>query len=573
MTEDEPNRLIKWYIELNNHSRENPGIRLLFLVLLTFLFAPTLAMLCLLVTRIGEPDPDPTPEPVAYDQDDYYVPDQIILTARDLDTIRAAIDTINGTDEDEDQDLRIIRDFSVTLPQGTPFCPGLPANLEGLGSFAIALVEIDRDNTSITLEEVLKTLRETDGITAELNLIVGSPNYPTGSTTSWPYQTADAQDYSIQWAFQNINLGPRDLEEDGNDVRVVVFDTVPSAYERQELETESEADTLTMPSSPIDVDFDQSDKWSVEVSIVQDTLGLPEPESAGTDEIKTFDLSNHGLFVAQMVHAVAPASDVKLVEVLNEEAVGNMFTLILAFNENLFQGTDSSRATVANLSLGIRIPPPEAQEQFELSAVSVEALFTLIQLAHCRNIVVVAASGNTSALSYPPELADLPADWSTVIGVAASNRANQRACFSNQGEIAAPGGDGRMPQDPIPATPLPLGCSNRLGKCTDGSCEYAVIGPIMLSNAGGGETGETQQTGLAFWNGSSFASPLVAGLAARILAESSNLSPDDVRHIIECGATQAEFPNDIEGRPDRHIGEGVINVDKTLTTCMPPPAE
>ena len=568
MSEGEPNRLVKWYRNLNNLSHENPGIRFLFIVFLILLFIPTLAMLCSLLTRTRSLV-EPTPEPIAYDPDDYFVPDQIILTAQNIGTIQTVLNRINETDEDEDQALRIIRSFTVALPQETPFCPGLPANLEGLGNFAIALVEIDRDNTSITLEEALETLRESAGITAELNLIVGSPNYPTGSTTSWPYQTAVPQDYSNQWAFQNINLGTRNLAEDGAGVRVIVFDTVPSAYERQEPGTKREENTLTVSGSPIQVDWvDQNDQWSVKVSTVQDEFGLPEPESAG--ENKAFDLSNHGLFVAQMVHAVAPASDVELVEVLNEDAVGNMFTLILAFNEKLFPVDGNPLATVANLSLGIRIPPPEAQEQFELSTVGVEALYTLIQLAHCRNIVVVAASGNTSASIYPPELADLPADWSAVIGVAASNRANQRACFSNQGEIAAPGGDGRMPQDPIPATPLPLGCRNRLEKCADGSCEFAVIGPIMPSNAGNNDTGETQQIGLAFWNGSSFASPLVAGLAARILAESPQLSPDDVRHIIECGATQAEFPHDIEGRPDRHIGDGVINVEKTLTTCMPP---
>ena len=64
--------------------------------------------------------------------------------------------------------------------------------------------------------------------------------------------------------------------------------------------------------------------------------------------------------------------------------------------------------------------------------------------------------------------------------------------------------------------------------------------------------------------------PMVAGLAARILSESPvTLTPHEVRHIIECGATEATFPEGIQGHPDRHIGEGVINVAKTLNECMP----
>ena len=50
-----------------------------------------------------------------------------------------------------------------------------------------------------------------------------------------------------------------------------------------------------------------------------------------------------------------------------------------------------------------------------------------MQLAYCKGMVIVAASGNNSIFNYPPELAHLPADWSSVISVAASNMANHKS--------------------------------------------------------------------------------------------------------------------------------------------------
>ena len=275
-------------------------------------------------------------------------------------------------------------------------------------------------------------------------------------------------------------------------------------------------------------------------------------------------LGHHGLFAASMVHAVAPNSEIELIRVLDSDTTGNMYTLILGLYNLLTELNGANKPAVINMSLGIRVPPPQAD--FQLPTLGLDALHMLMQIAHCQNIVVVAASGNNSIGQFPPELAHLPADWSSVISVAASNKMNQRSCFSNQGEIAAPGGDGRSDEDPA------LECdSERLKTCDSPDCAYGVVGPILpLPVDAQGVEDTSYATGLIYWEGSSFASPMVAGLAARILAEGPpGLTPDDVRHIIECGATEAQVPDGIEGHPDRHIGEGVINVERTLTECMP----
>jgi subtilisin family serine protease len=156
-------------------------------------------------------------------------------------------------------------------------------------------------------------------------------------------------------------------------------------------------------------------------------------------------------------------------------------------------------------------------------------------------MMVVAAAGNNSANLDSPEPANLPANWPSVFGVAASTQTNGRSCFSNRGNIAAPGGNGRAgghgEKQCVPAN----------SSCSGPDCQYSVIGPIMKTN---------KNTGFIYWSGSSFAAPMVAGLAALVMERGGGgLLPGDVRRIIECAATKV-------GDPD--LGAGIINVARTL---------
>ena len=65
-----------------------------------------------------------------------------------------------------------------------------------------------------------------------------------------------------------------------------------------------------------------------------------------------------------------------------------------------------------------------------------------------------------------------------------------------------------------------------------------------------------QNSGFIYWSGSSFATPMVAGLAALVIERGGGgLSPGDVRRIIECAATKVG---------DTDLGAGIINVTRTL---------
>jgi subtilisin family serine protease len=249
-----------------------------------------------------------------------------------------------------------------------------------------------------------------------------------------------------------------------------------------------------------------------------------------------------------MVNAVAPEAEIHVYKVLNENNKGPIFSLMRAIFDFIIKYTESSTTdenlrAVINMSLGIRIPPLQAM--FNLPAEG-QAFRDLLLVADCAEIVVVAASGNNSAKARLPEGANVPANWPEVIGVASSNKSREMACFSNKGNVAAPGGDG------VQSKYNPEGCIGATSHCKqDKDCKNAVIGPIKK---------EDDNTGFAFWNGTSFSAPLVAGLAACVIQKGQwIISAERVRQCIMDGATDPD--------PDNYMGAGIINIPRTLALC------
>jgi len=324
-----------------------------------------------------------------------------------------------------------------------------------------------------------------------------------------------------QWAFRQIDLFGVREPVSGRGVRLGLFDTSPFDV------VEAGGDGRTLD-------------WIREPAPLHLTLtNYPVPAADNSAR----DLSNHGLFAAGLAHAIAPAAEIQLIRVLNQNNKGDLFTLNQALFDFILANMPGQRpegllGVAINLSLGIRVPPDEAG--FNLP-VGVQSLRDVLRVAHCANIVVVAAAGNDSANQPQPEPAQLPANWLPIIGVAGSNQAQGRGCFSNRGDLAAPGGDGR------PDRKDPTRCVPANDACDNGDCPTAIIGPALKTN---------DNTGFAYWSGTSFAAPMVAGLAALVMERGGGqLSPQEVRRIIECGLTPVA---------DDALGKGIIHVANTL---------
>jgi len=162
---------------------------------------------------------------------------------------------------------------------------------------------------------------------------------------------------------------------------------------------------------------------------------------------------------------------------------------------------------------------------------------TAINGARSRGTVVVVAAGNSNAnaANYSP------ASCSGVITVAAVGRTGGRAYYSNYGasvEVAAPGGD------------MSTGSTN---------------GVLSTLNAGTSAPGADSY---AYYQGTSMATPHVAGVVALMLAKNSALTPDQVDTMLK--STARAFPATCS-----QCGAGIVNasaaVDAAMGTVVTPP--
>jgi len=145
--------------------------------------------------------------------------------------------------------------------------------------------------------------------------------------------------------------------------------------------------------------------------------------------------------------------------------------------------------------------------------------------ARSRGAVVVVAAGNDAVNVSNAS----PANCSGVIAVAATGRTGGRASYSNYGtlvDVAAPGGDG-----------------------ANG----------ILSTLNSGTTAPASDS-YAAYQGTSMATPHVAGVAALMLALNTNLTPDDIESKLK--STARAFPASCSG-----CGTGIVDATAAVNAA------
>ncbi len=158
-----------------------------------------------------------------------------------------------------------------------------------------------------------------------------------------------------------------------------------------------------------------------------------------------------------------------------------------------------------------------------------------INSARSRGTVVIVAAGNENRDASSSN----PANCAGVVTVAATNRSGGRAYYSNYGsvvDIAAPGGDVR----------------------TSGG------GILSTLNSGATVPGADSY---AWYQGTSMATPHVAGVAALMLSKTPGLTPDQVEATLK--STARAFPATCTG-----CGAGIADASRAIgdsTTPPPPP--
>lgn len=246
---------------------------------------------------------------------------------------------------------------------------------------------------------------------------------------------------------------------------------------------------------------------------------IAEPELEGSAEPEA---QSHGTFVAGIIGAVGNNSegytgvawDVSIMplRILDETGAGNETDAANAIRYAVDNGAD-----VINLSFA----GDEAHS----------ALRDAVQEAYRNNVVIVAALGNdarnvNNRPVYPACLRGRVSDW--VIGVAATDEDDQETQFTNYGsdcaDIAAPG-------------------ENILG----------------LGYAEDAEDADEDELYVGPWDGTSMASPLVAGAAALIKSVYPTISVDNVRSALKLSVDPA-YPLSGVGA----LGAGRLNIAAAL---------
>ena len=363
-----------------------------------------------------------------------------------------------------------------------------------------------------------ETLMTIKALNREPGIASAEPNYRVRA-----YANPDDDAYSFQWHYPLINLPAAwDLTTGSPDVIVAVVDTgILSAHPDMAGKLVPGYDFIADPRT------------------ARDNNGIdPNPEDEG-DGAELGSSSFHGTHVSGTVAAgtdnttgvagVAWDTRIMPVRVLGVDG-GTTYDVRQGVRFAAGLANDSGtvpeqRADIINLSLG--------GSGFSTTS---QALFNEV---HAAGVIVVAAAGNEgrSAPSYP-------AGYDSVISVSAVDIQRQATDYSNFGstvDVAAPGGD------------------NGLDFNGDGY-------PDGVLSTGGSvnDNGEVNFV-YSFLNGTSMASPHVAGVLALMKSVNPELTPEDIDILLD----QGELSDDLgdPGRDDLY-GQGLINAQRAVVAAL-----
>ena len=309
----------------------------------------------------------------------------------------------------------------------------------------VQLYQIDGDKPVEQVICEINKLGEKDGLGLD---VFAEPNYHispapenggwSGGGSSWTQNgewvglsgggMSEAPDtaFQAQWAFDATHIGLFDddgnrlVENEGEGIRIAIFDTSPFegvvGWDEQEFSCQGQPAPLTVFHPPL----------------------APSPNCPGYDRysgdsLEDQDISNHGLFVAGLVHAVAPSSEIYLIRVLEDDGCGSLSGInssIQSFIDKTLQEKGTLEGTVINLSLGVHHPSKPTRYGLPAEVVSLQRI---LKAAVDQGAVVIAAAGNDAHMDVPTSAMEYPANYSFIIGVAASNLERDRGCFSNAG--------------------------------------------------------------------------------------------------------------------------------------------
>lgn len=177
-------------------------------------------------------------------------------------------------------------------------------------------------------------------------------------------------------------------------------------------------------------------------------------------------------------------------------------------------------------------------------------------------VILVTAAGNYGGSpNFLRAVDSYPGNCAGTINVGATGKSGDRTFYSNLGtnngtysgiDISAPGGDSSD------------GGTN--GNCNQVSC--------ITTTVNNGTTSATGEWSLASNQGTSFASPIVAGVVALMVSIDQNLTIDEAETILASASTKFAAGTTcarLSSGPYFECGEGIVNAQAAVQAVMPQP--
>lgn len=383
------------------------------------------------------------------------------------------------------------------------------------------------DISSVVSQVITAPVRET--LKAIKNLITqpgvkyAEPNYHIQALS-----TSDDPLSQFQWHYNNINLPAAWNLLDG----VQVFDVVVAVLDSGVVLNHDDLSSNLIAGYDFVSDPNNGDSGGID----------SDPSDPG--DIFNPRYSWHGTHVTGTIAAIKDnqiglsgvgVNNLKVmpVRVLSETG-GNVNDFIqgLRYSAGLPNNSGTvpdAPADIINMSLG--------------GAISGQAEFEAITEARRNGVILIAAAGNNRTEGNP---IFYPASYDGVISVAATTIEDQIAPYSNFNsfvDIAAPGGDARRDSN---NDGIEDGVFSTVGRFEDGQ----IVSDFNVSQ------------------GTSMASPHVAGVVGLMKSIYPELTPDDLDMLITTSNEEFQVTNDLgpDGRDD-DFGYGLINARKAVVVA------
>ncbi len=380
-------------------------------------------------------------------------------------------------------------------------------------------------------------------IGAQIPISAASPDWAAGATPSQSQgcpitPPIPVEDACSLWSIQfPQGLIPQELNSlNGEGVTVFILDALP---ERKAI-SDAAAAAAAVDANQLLVDVDSTVTFNYDFSPPLITGSDSEPVSVGKDVFghhSIMKMPDHGLFVAGIVHDVAPGAQIECIRVLDEYCVGDTEALINALNyiaSRMVDGGDlHGQPVVINTSL---ILPQEKYAQAlglnvdttASDTAAYAAVLSAVQNVTGNNAILVGSAGNDADIRnnpnslrhgalYPAGFANDPYDITGVIPVGAVDANGKPTSYSGYpGPHGVATFGGEVPV--VTTSPTDGSVTVDASQAVRGIYSATTYPPLV---AGGPSEPDPNTNGWAYWVGTSFATPIISGLTARVLQQAA----------------------------------------------------